>query len=499
MAKGSIETTPAASSATGRPRQKGLPMSVPPELRELFGLLFDPEHMLAIFQRILPPRASRAIRVVSCSAKPGRSEKAFRKGRLLVVYTVGIEVGSGPPREYVLLGVYPRSAAAMSPGMEERQRELLGHPDVEPFRELVLSVEELDLALFLFPLDPSLPGLGEITGPGGARLLESLLPECRAGAKIERVECELQHYKPFNRAVLRVVMSLVEHGKDPVRRGVYVKAFCNDQGETSHRQMAGLWEVAQRSRFLRVPEPLGYDPEQRLLVMSEAPGQRYMHDWVRRIKLGVPLPPEVDEDRLDRFLLVAALALGELQRSGLHPEENYTYQDELHHLRRDREHLGDKIQERYPEPMARFEQLMHRLEALAPENEPLVPAHGEYRHQQLVGDEQRMTLIDWDSFCLANPALDAARFLAVLREDSLEHPGGIAELDRLARTFRCAFLAPRPEIAPYLTLYEGLHMTKRMLHSFGRASRGEGFLEHIQRLATAAEALLDRVETGRAF
>lgn len=449
--------------------------------------------MLGVFRRELPPLAETAIRPASCSVRPGRSGKAFRRGQLQLVYRVEIELGSDRQREYVLLGISPVSAGFPGTALEERCRRLRSHPAVAPFRELVLFLEHLQLGLFFFPVDPSLPGLAEITGTEGGRLLAPFLPECGAGSEIERIECELRHYKPFNRAVLRVRATLAGRGVSRSERAVYVKAFDDDRGDACYRELAALWSVAQRSRFLRVPEPLGYDPDRRLVVMGEAPGERHLTEWVRCLKKGQPLPAEVDQARMERCFFVVANALRELQGCGLRPETRCAFPDELAGLRKEYALLPD-VEDGHPELLSRVETLLQRLESLAPEDEPLVPAHGEFRHQQLVGDERSLTLIDWDGFCLANPALDAARMLARLRRDFLKRPGGFPELERMAESFRREFLAAVPEAGAHLDLYEGLDLTKQVLDAFGSASRGEDTAAHIHLQATAAEALLDGVE-----
>jgi hypothetical protein len=490
----------AVPSIPGRPKARGLPLSLPPEQRDLFSRLLDPDHMLAVFRRELPPMAERAIRVATCSIKPGRSEKPLRKGKLELVYRIGIEVGDEPAREYVLLGVSPVGAEFPARDVMERARVLRDHPAVSPFTQLAVHVRDLQLGLMLYPLDPALPGLAAITGSDGARLLASFLPECRRGAEVERIECELMHYKPFNRAVLRVRALLSRRdgaSASASRRTVYVKVFYNDRGAVNHEELASLWSVAQRSKFLRVPEPLGYDPDQRLLVMSEAEGERHLNEWIRCIKKGQPLPAGASSERLERCVVSAARALGELQGSGLHPER-YEYENELAHLRRDRGRLDQDVEERYPELIGSLDALVRRLEALAPVEEPLVPSHGEFRHQQLVGDEDSLTLIDWDSFCLANPAMDAARWLARLTCDSLGDHAGTPGLEWLAATFRREFLSLRPDAAAHLALYEGLHVTKHLVRAFAHASRGDNRLQHIRLLALTAGSLLERVEASRA-
>src|SRR5688572_17765921 len=106
------ETVPSAtpSASTVRPGSRGLPLAVPLEHRELFARLYDPDHMCAVFAQVLPALAEREIRVRRCRAKPGRSEKAFVKGMIELVYTLSIEVEGEAARDFVLLGISPVAA-----------------------------------------------------------------------------------------------------------------------------------------------------------------------------------------------------------------------------------------------------------------------------------------------------------------------------------------------------------------------------------------------------
>jgi aminoglycoside phosphotransferase (APT) family kinase protein len=59
-----------------------------------------------------------------------------------------------------------------------------------------------------------------------------------------------------------------------------------------------------------------------------------------------------------------------------------------------------------------------RLAAAHPA-QPAVPAHGTFRPAQVVLDGPRIGFIDFDGFCLAEPAMDVALFRASLRDAGL--------------------------------------------------------------------------------
>jgi aminoglycoside phosphotransferase (APT) family kinase protein len=495
MNEGDEGSKPEGSKPAGRK----LPLSRATQHGELFDRVADAEYMLAVFRRELPALADAEIRVTDCVAKPTRSRKAIRAGKFEVVYKVGIEVGGGPRNEYVLFGIAPAAPELLDSELKEQRCMLRGHAWAKPFRDVGLYLEDLRLALLLFPLDPALPGLAEMTGSEGARLLAASLPECAAGSRIERIDCTLAHYKPFKRAVLRIRVALRAPLNGAHERIVYAKFFADEQGAIAFRNLAALRSAAQGATSLRLPEPLGYDAQRRMLVMSEAPGQRTLTEWVGCIESGEPLPAGVDLARMKRCALVAVSSLLELQRSGVRPDETRVFQDELSRVKKDCALLLDEVRKTQPDLAACVDSLLQRLEALTPESERLVPAHGCYRHDQMIGDEVSLTPIDWDGFSLANPALDAAIFVARMRREPRRRPGAAQELEEVAATFRDAFLESQPELARDLDLYEGLLLTEQLLRAFRRPGDGEETAREVRLLASASAGLLDRVEGNGAL
>jgi hypothetical protein len=466
---------------------KGPPPTASAREIELFRRLGDPAHMLEVLQRELGRATEEPIRVTRVKTKLRRTRAADQAGRLEVVYRVLVERRGQGEREYVLLGTAPETAEFLR--VEEgRCRALRGHPAVAPFREVAVHVGELELALRLFPLDPALPALAELTGSGGAALLSPYMSECRAGATVERVEWELRHYKPFKRAVLRITASF--SGPNAPPRPLYAKLFHDDRGSKFHAELAALSSAARGARSLRVPESLGYDAERRMFLMSEAAGPGHLIEWIKCLEKHRPLPAGVDLARVERCVVVAAESLAELQRSGIRPSRARTFRSALAALERDLDALRAKLPRN--ELVRSAEELLARLEALAPSEEELLPAHGGFRHKQTVGDEGSLTVIDWDGLCRGDSALDPATFLARLRQEPVRDPGNAPEMARLAETFRREFLARRPAVSPgRLALYEAVVLTERLLRSFRRATRDGEMPRRIRNLAAAAREMLD--------
>jgi aminoglycoside phosphotransferase (APT) family kinase protein len=476
-----------ASTAAG----KGLPLSRAAQHEELFDRIGDPETMLAVFQRELPALADAEIQVTDCSARPSRSRRSIRQGQLEVLYRVGLRVNGGERGEHLLFGIAPAAPELLDTELGEQRRLLRGHPWARPFRDAALYLVDLRLALLFFPLDPGLPGLAEITGSEGARLFAASLPECRAGARVERLDCTLAHYKPLKRAVLRIQASLRGPGAHAEQRNAYAKFYSDERAAACYQTLTALWSAARGATSLRLPEPLGLDEPRRMVVMSEAPGQRSLTAWVKCVERGDPLPAGVDLARLKRCARVAARSLLELQRSGVRPEQRLAFPDEIARVRKDCALLVDAVREKQPELAVCADSLLGRLEDLSPEDERLVPAHGGYRHDQMIGDEHSLTLVDWDGFALANPALDAATFLARLRREPRRNPGSAPDLEQMAAAFRRAFLEDQPGLARDLDLYEGLQVTEQMLRAFRRPGDPGATAREVQLLAAAATELLD--------
>jgi Ser/Thr protein kinase RdoA (MazF antagonist) len=93
----------------------------------------------------------------------------------------------------------------------------------------------------------------------------------------------------------------------------------------------------------------------------------------------------------------------------------------------------------------RAQSWLEGIAASAGESEPLKPclSHGDFKHEQLLFDGARSGLVDFDSICQAEPALDVGKFLAHLRAEvrkireraSVLSPLGEELADRFVRAY----------------------------------------------------------------
>jgi aminoglycoside phosphotransferase (APT) family kinase protein len=229
-----------------------------------------------------------------------------------------------------------------------------------------------------------------------------------------------------------------------------------------------------------------------MLVMAEAPGTRDLNTWIKYLEKQQPLPPDVDLGRLERCMAMVAQTLSELHCSGIRPRGSRTFYKELADACKDLK----LIRHDHPELARDIERILERLQMRMPQNERLVPCHGAFRPEQLMGNDQYLILLDWDGLTLAHPALDAASFLCRLRHVLITQPGKASELAGLAEVFRREFLSREKVAACELALYETLGLMDLALRAFRHSERREHIVTHTFRLVTEAERLLDRQESA---
>jgi aminoglycoside phosphotransferase (APT) family kinase protein len=106
---------------------------------------------------------------------------------------------------------------------------------------------------------------------------------------------------------------------------------------------------------------------------------------------------------------------------------------------------------------AKAARLLSSLAAAAPSLRPvrLRAGHGSYSPAQIILAGARASTFDWDGYDVADPARDAARFLAALRRLALGKRGSIRALDGAADVFLTAYQsAGTPAAEEHLRFYE---------------------------------------------
>jgi aminoglycoside phosphotransferase (APT) family kinase protein len=138
------------------------------------------------------------------------------------------------------------------------------------------------------------------------------------------------------------------------------------------------------------------------------------------------------------------------------------------------------VQRISPELGAQFHAWLDRIDAYSEESDPLAPcfSHGDFTYTQLIFDNTTSGLVDFDTVCQAEPALDLGQFLAYLRvaalkarksgaATSVDTTGQLAE--RFIRTYIEAAgerLEDKERLQVRTSVYQVISLLRMALHSW---------------------------------
>jgi phosphotransferase family enzyme len=292
----------------------------------------------------------------------------------------------------------------------------------------------------VFPVDADLPTLVDATdGLTVLRVLGDAFKE--AGRSVPGTSCEvgLEHYGRRHRCVLRYDLSLNGSTSEPIA-SVYGKVACDDRGETASATLEALMGVPGLERYVRVPQSLGYVRDLRLALMESVPGTTAIASQLRDAT--GPARVFLRSNGVEGSITAAGHLAAAVHGSGVGSDTIRSAPDELGELaaaarvlRRCSPLLGDA-----------FSGWTEQVALLATGTTTMPPgfSHGDFTHSQLMFDGTRLALVDFDTVCRAEPALDVGQFLAYLRmavrKRTGPSPGGSELAKRLGTRFLDAYM-----------------------------------------------------------
>jgi Phosphotransferase enzyme family len=269
-----------------------------------------------------------------------------------------------------------------------------------------------------FPEDPRLPHLAAVMAPAAhpslAAALESTARRAHdfpAGLPLLGMAAEPVRYKPGDRCVLRYRLTFGDPGGRTTTRTLVAKLYrepaeAREADDLLARLRTGP-AAAWTARPLGVVEGVPLALTEDLGSTRDAVPAR---SGLREVRIG----------SAGAFPVVAgaARALAELHTSGLGGGlRRRTGADEAGKAAKRARVLEQHVPGLAAEVRRVTGTLGDALTAL-PED-TLRPAHGSYKPSQLLVREGAVFLVDFDQFCLADPALDVGYFLAYLRPAGL--------------------------------------------------------------------------------
>lgn len=320
--------------------------------------------------------------------------------------------------------------------------EQLEHVTLEVQPTGIIQAEELGLALQAFPADSNLPHL---VASCETSLSSALFPSLQEAARLLLADEGWQllnaqavpvRYKPANRCVIRYELTMQRSNGQQRALSLFGKLYANpDQARTVQALLQRLYaeQLEQQGSTLAgftqhtplLPRPLLLI-EQYGLTLNEAiqpstpqgrlhTGTSVLQPRVIRQRGGRLVSQEIPEAELR----LAAIALARLHTSKVEPGQA-TLRTGAREAKRVRERAGllaGYYHTLAPDIQGIAFSLVQSLEELQPES--YRPAHGGFKASQLLYRDGAISVVDFDGFCLADPALDVGYFLAYLR------PGGL--------------------------------------------------------------------------
>ncbi len=306
-----------------------------------------------------------------------------------------------------LVGRRAREHCAISIRRLSKPRRAQLTPDTAA--ELVWSIPELGLVMRYPGLDERLEGLRLAHNPTFAAgvLTRALRMEERP---VTRIETEILGHRLGKRCVARFRYATDEEDAAPDSVVVKLYKMRTDRGRRVCETMRSLRKRGfGGDDSIRVPRPIGYLDPWRALLMEDVPG--------------VALP-WLEDAELTHGITAAGRALAKLHGTVLAVKDRYNVDDEIELLRR----WVILIDGVFPDLGAATTDALIRvvteLDACRQFEPTLV--HRDFYEKQALSAHGDTVLIDFDTLCLADPALDVGNFLAHLKLNCLQ---GIIDRD----------------------------------------------------------------------
>lgn len=353
-----------------------------------------------------------------------------------------------------------------------------------------LRVPDLGIAVQVFPADEGLPALAASCTPTPESALFQALQAAAQDQladpawRLVSAQAEPVRYKPASRCVIRYSIVLERPGKDqPTSRKLTLFGKVYSDPQQAHTVQARQQDLYQEQ--LRdgkgaplLPRPLGIidafgltlneaiQPPAADEEKPDAPGQSLqtgieaLQPQIVRGRGGEISAVLIPEEVLKR----TASALARLHNStlALDGQAPRTGTKEVKRLQERAALLAGYYPALAEQIQGLAGQLAERLEAARPDR--YRPAHGGFKASQLLICGQQVSVVDFDGFCLADPALDVGYFLAYLRPSGLwyQRPGMRQWFEQAAAVFIAAYRQAMREAGQDQAALDGIAERSRL-------------------------------------
>ncbi len=235
-------------------------------------------------------------------------------------------------------------------------------------------------------------------------------------------------HKPGRRCILRYDLKVGVGGHGRPER-LYAKTFASERGPRVYAAIKAIETACACGEDVRLPEPVGYLPQLKLLLQREVPG--------------LPVTREI-LDGNQQLASKVADALYALHSSGLDLPRQHDFDRELQPL----EDRVERLCVAVPALAGVARRCLALLQRGAEQAWPWRwrPIHRDFYHDQILVGEHGLSLLDFDDAAMSEPAVDVANFLAHLQLLSLQQTGTPEALSDVATAFEARYRQLDPDL-----------------------------------------------------
>lgn len=360
----------------------------------------DPAVMKAVLTERLPLLCPGNWTITSCHVQHVRysPKKKPENERLAACYHLGVRGRNAQRERRVIL-----FCKAFRGGRSQQEIDALAQSNAgaQALHSMPLHFRDLDLLVWVFPEDPAIPHLPEVSDPERvlAHLPYSSLPKGLEGAEdIRSVKVEVVNYRPELRCTARYNLSW--GAADQAQSlTIFGKTFRSGEGRDVYARSEYLW-----NRFSGVDEevlfsqPLGYTSAVQTM-------------WQLGVE-GTPLCSVIEEDNCDSYLRTVAKGLAMVHNSDLAGLPKWTLAEHLAEADKKIEKLRRAVPSLLEE-LNLLAQLVHRS-APNPSEIPLRPMYWDFHIEQLLAQNGKVAFFDFDELVIGDPLQDIANFIVDL-------------------------------------------------------------------------------------
>jgi hypothetical protein len=335
---------------------------------------------------------------------------------------------------------------------------------------------ELNLFLETERPENKLPLLAQVTDIEQSRLLleqalheRARLPE---DLSIESCTPQILSDKPGSRCIIRYELEYSSpSGHFP--RAMIGKVYRNNRkAQNAFEGMFALWHSSlAESSLVTIAEPIAHLPDLKMMLQATIPAEASLEDLLKSL---IKNPQANTREMVFEYMRKTANGLAAVHQCGAVYGEHIEISERFVDAR-EKAHRLAVIAPEFEEKILPLVEHLEHLAAVYPEG-AVVPTHGTFNPEQVLIDGEKIGFIDFDSQCMAEPALDVGLFRAAIKDtrmnisfsstlpDESERFARLALLDEIGDAFFHEYESHANVSSDRVALWEAIDYLRNCLH-----------------------------------